>query len=52
MAQMIVIYKLPKNPAGFDRHYFEVHAQPRDESGSDHLPLWSQRRSLGGDPAL
>jgi uncharacterized protein (TIGR02118 family) len=25
MAQMIVIYKLPKNPAGFDRHYFEVH---------------------------
>jgi uncharacterized protein (TIGR02118 family) len=25
MAQMIVIYKMPKNPAGFDRHYFEVH---------------------------
>jgi len=25
MAQMIVIYKAPKNPAVFDRHYFEVH---------------------------
>ena len=25
MAQMIVIYKTPKNPAAFDRHYFEVH---------------------------
>jgi uncharacterized protein (TIGR02118 family) len=25
MAQMIVIYKMPKNPAGFDRYYFEVH---------------------------
>jgi uncharacterized protein (TIGR02118 family) len=25
MAQMIVIYKMPKNPAAFDRHYFEVH---------------------------
>jgi uncharacterized protein (TIGR02118 family) len=26
MAQMIVIYKTPKNPAAFDRHYFEFHA--------------------------
>ena len=25
MAQMIVIYKMPKNPGAFDRHYFEVH---------------------------
>ncbi len=25
MAQMIVIYKTPKNPPAFDRHYFEVH---------------------------
>lgn len=25
MAQMIVIYKMPKSPAAFDRHYFEVH---------------------------
>jgi uncharacterized protein (TIGR02118 family) len=25
MAQMIVIYRAPKNPAAFDRHYFEVH---------------------------
>lgn len=25
MAQMIVIYKMPRNPAAFDRHYFEVH---------------------------
>jgi uncharacterized protein (TIGR02118 family) len=25
VAQMIVIYKTPKNPAAFDRHYFEVH---------------------------
>jgi uncharacterized protein (TIGR02118 family) len=25
MAQMIVIYKAPENPAAFDRHYFEVH---------------------------
>ena len=25
MAQMIVIYKTPRNPVGFDRHYFEVH---------------------------
>jgi uncharacterized protein (TIGR02118 family) len=25
MAQMIMIYKAPKNPAAFDRHYFEVH---------------------------
>ena len=25
MAQMIVIYKMPRNPAAFDRHYFDVH---------------------------
>lgn len=25
MAQMIVIYRKPRNPAAFDRHYFEVH---------------------------
>lgn len=25
MAQMIVIYKAPKSPAAFDRHYFQVH---------------------------
>jgi uncharacterized protein (TIGR02118 family) len=25
MAQMIVIYKTPRDPAAFDRHYFEVH---------------------------
>jgi uncharacterized protein (TIGR02118 family) len=25
MVQMIVIYKMPKNPAAFARHYFEVH---------------------------
>jgi uncharacterized protein (TIGR02118 family) len=25
MAQMIVIYKTPKDPGAFDRHYFEVH---------------------------
>ena len=25
MAQMIVIYKAPKDPAAFDRHYFQVH---------------------------
>jgi uncharacterized protein (TIGR02118 family) len=25
MAQMIEIYKTPKNPAAFDRHYFGVH---------------------------
>jgi uncharacterized protein (TIGR02118 family) len=25
MAQMIVIHELPKNPAAFDRHFFEVH---------------------------
>ena len=25
MAQMIVIYGLPMNPAAFDQHYFEVH---------------------------
>jgi uncharacterized protein (TIGR02118 family) len=25
MAQMIVIYKTPRNPVAFDRHYFEVH---------------------------
>jgi uncharacterized protein (TIGR02118 family) len=25
MAQMIVIYELPRNPAAFDRHFFEVH---------------------------
>ena len=25
MAQMIVIYKTPRNPAAFDRRYFEVH---------------------------
>ena len=24
MAQIIVIYKTPKDPAAFDRHYFEV----------------------------
>ena len=25
MAQMIVIYKTPRNPAAFDRHYLDVH---------------------------
>jgi uncharacterized protein (TIGR02118 family) len=25
MALMVVIYKTPKDPAAFDRHYFEVH---------------------------
>ena len=25
MAQMIVIYRTPRDPAAFDRHYFEVH---------------------------
>jgi uncharacterized protein (TIGR02118 family) len=25
MAQMIVIYRSPKDQAGFDKHYFEVH---------------------------
>ena len=25
MAQMIVIYRAPKNPAAFERHYLEAH---------------------------
>lgn len=25
MARMVVIYKNPKDPAAFDKHYFEVH---------------------------
>jgi len=25
MAQMIVIYKTPRNPGAFDRHYLDVH---------------------------
>ena len=25
MALMVVIYKTPKNPVAFDRHYFDVH---------------------------
>jgi uncharacterized protein (TIGR02118 family) len=25
MARMVVIYKTPKDPAAFDKHYFEVH---------------------------
>lgn len=25
MARMVVIYKQPKDPAAFDRHYFDVH---------------------------
>ena len=25
MAQMVVIYKMPKDPAAFDQHYFEAH---------------------------
>lgn len=25
MARMVVIYKTPKDPAAFDRHYFDVH---------------------------
>jgi len=25
MARMLVIYKTPKDPAAFDKHYFEVH---------------------------
>jgi uncharacterized protein (TIGR02118 family) len=25
MARMVVIYKQPKDPAAFDKHYFEVH---------------------------
>jgi uncharacterized protein (TIGR02118 family) len=54
MTQMIVIYKVPKNPAAFDRHHFEVHgplarqlsgAQKLGTNrGSDHLALWSQGR--------
>lgn len=25
MARMVVIYKKPKDPVAFDKHYFEVH---------------------------
>src|SRR4051794_8130610 len=25
MAKMVVIYKTPKNPGAFDKHYYEVH---------------------------
>lgn len=25
MARMVVIYRTPKDPAAFDKHYFEVH---------------------------
>ena len=25
MARMVVIYRVPKDPEAFDRHYFEVH---------------------------
>ena len=25
MARMLVIYKTPKDPAAFDKHYFDVH---------------------------
>lgn len=25
MAQMLVIYRTPKDPAAFDKHYFDVH---------------------------
>lgn len=25
MAQMMVVYKPPKDPTAFERHYFEVH---------------------------
>ncbi|MGH7126231.1 MAG: EthD family reductase [Stellaceae bacterium] len=25
MARMVVIYKMPRDPAAFDRHYFQVH---------------------------
>lgn len=25
MARMVVIYRKPKDPASFDKHYFEVH---------------------------
>ena len=25
MAQMVVIYNMPKNPTAFDKHYFEIH---------------------------
>lgn len=25
MAQMVVIYNTPKDPAAFDKHYFEIH---------------------------
>lgn len=25
MAQLVVLYKTPKDPAAFDRHYFETH---------------------------
>jgi uncharacterized protein (TIGR02118 family) len=25
MARMVVIYKMPENPAAFDQHYFDVH---------------------------
>jgi hypothetical protein len=25
MARMVVIYRPPKNPESFDKHYFDVH---------------------------
>ena len=25
MAQLVVMYKTPKDPAAFDKHYFEIH---------------------------
>ncbi len=25
MAQMVVIYNMPKDPTAFDKHYFEIH---------------------------
>lgn len=27
MARMVVIYKTPKNPEAFDKHYFDIHVQ-------------------------
>jgi uncharacterized protein (TIGR02118 family) len=36
MAQMVVIYKTPKNPSSFEKHYFKV-----------HVPLAKQLPGLG-----
>jgi uncharacterized protein (TIGR02118 family) len=43
MAQLLVMYKTPKDAAAFDKHYYEQHVQIANDTGPEKI--WSQSRS-------